>query len=195
MYVAVKGGETAIAHSLDLLADKRRGDRDIAELSLEQIDQQLGLAADRVMTEGSCYDRSLAALAIKQARGDLIEAIFLLRAYRTTLPRFGDSLPLDTSAMVAERRISSTFKDVPGGQVLGPTYDYTHRLLDFSLAAEGDRPIAPTAPADTVSTKGNSPAASRRRVPRNTFTPTSTTPTRGWLSAASSSPPASTAMS
>ena len=139
MYVAVKGGETAIAHSLDLVADKRRGDRDIAELSLEQIDQQLGLAVDRVMTEGSCYDRSLAALAIKQARGDLIEAIFLLRAYRTTLPRFGDSLPLDTSAMVAERRISSTFKDVPGGQVLGPTYDYTHRLLDFSLAAAGEK--------------------------------------------------------
>jgi alpha-D-ribose 1-methylphosphonate 5-triphosphate synthase subunit PhnI len=149
LYVAVKGGEAAIAHSLDLVADKRRGDRAIAELSLEQIDQQLGLAVDRVMTEGSCYDRSLAALAIKQARGDLIEAIFLLRAYRTTLPRFGDSLPLDTSAMVAERRISSTFKDVPGGQVLGPTYDYTHRLVDFSLAAAGDRPVAPTAPADT----------------------------------------------
>ena len=150
MYVAVKGGETAIARSLDLLADKRRGDRDITEVSLDQIDQQLGLAVDRVMTEGSCYDRALAALAIKQARGDLIEAIFLLRAYRTTLPRFGDSEPLDTSRMVAERRISSTFKDVPGGQVLGPTYDYTHRLLDFSLAAAADRPEALTAPADTV---------------------------------------------
>ena len=148
MYVAVKGGETAIAHSLDLLADKRRGDRGVAEVSLEQIDQQLGLAVDRVMTEGSCYDRALAALAIKQARGDLVEAIFLLRAYRTTLPRFGDSEPLDTSRMVAERRISSTFKDVPGGQVLGPTYDYTHRLLDFSLAAAAERPDAPTAPAD-----------------------------------------------
>jgi alpha-D-ribose 1-methylphosphonate 5-triphosphate synthase subunit PhnI len=149
MYVAVKGGETAIAHSLDYVADKRRGDRSLAELSLEQIDQQLGLAVDRVMTEGSCYDRSLAALAIKQARGDLIEAIFLLRAYRTTLPRFGESLPLDTASMVAERRISSTFKDVPGGQVLGPTYDYTHRLLDFSLVAAGERPAAATAPADT----------------------------------------------
>ena len=67
MYVAVKGGETAIAHSLDLLADKRRGDRGVAEVSLDQIDQQLGLAVDRVMTEGSCYDRALAALAIKQA--------------------------------------------------------------------------------------------------------------------------------
>ncbi len=43
------------------------------------------------MSEGSLYDRELAALAIKQARGDLVEAIFLLRAYRTTLPRFGAS--------------------------------------------------------------------------------------------------------
>jgi alpha-D-ribose 1-methylphosphonate 5-triphosphate synthase subunit PhnI len=162
MYVAVKGGETAIANSLDLVADKRRGSRDLAELTLDQIDQQLGLAVDRVMTEGSCYDRSLAALAIKQARGDLIEAIFLLRAYRTTLPRFGDSEPLDTTRMVAERRISSTFKDVPGGQVLGPTYDYTHRLLDFSLAAAGERPEAPTAPVDTSQAK----ACSNRRRPR-----------------------------
>jgi alpha-D-ribose 1-methylphosphonate 5-triphosphate synthase subunit PhnI len=148
MYVAVKGGETAIAHSLELLADRRRGDRAVPEVSLQQIDQQLSLAVDRVMTEGSCYDRELAALAIKQARGDLVEAIFLLRAYRTTLPRFGDTLPIDTSRMVAERRISSTFKDVPGGQVLGPTFDYTHRLLDFALMANGRHPAAPTAPVD-----------------------------------------------
>ena len=150
MYVAVKGGEAAIAHSLELLADRRRGDREVPELALDQIDQQLALAVDRVMTEGSCYDRSLAALAIKQARGDLVEAIFLLRAYRTTLPRFGDSEPIDTSHMVAERRISSTFKDVPGGQVLGPTFDYTHRLLDFALMANGERPAAPTAPVDAA---------------------------------------------
>ena len=45
---------------------------------------------------GSVYDRELAALAIKQARGDLIEAIFLVRAYRTTLPRLAMSLPLET---------------------------------------------------------------------------------------------------
>src|SRR5262249_49197243 len=142
MYVAVKGGETAIAHSLELLADRRRGDRGVAELSPDQIDQQLALAVDRVMTEGSCYDRALAALAIKQARGDLVEAIFLLRAYRTTLPRFGDSEPLDTSHMAVRRRISGTFKDVPGGQVLGATYDYTHRLLDFALAGDGAGEVA-----------------------------------------------------
>ena len=95
------------------------------------------------MTEGSLYDPELAALAIKQARGDLVEAIFLLRAYRTTLPRLGASLPLDTARMDVERRISATFKDLPGGQILGPTFDYTHRLLDFELA--GVRPAEPAA--------------------------------------------------
>ena len=65
-----------------------------------------------------------------QARGDLIEAIFLVRAYRTTLPRFGYSRPVDTAAMAVERRVSATYKDLPGGQLLGPTFDYTHRLLD-----------------------------------------------------------------
>jgi len=120
----------------------------MAELSLAQIDQQLALAVDRVMTEGSVYDRDLAALAIKQARGDLVEAIFLLRAYRTTLPRLAVSLPIDTGAAHVMRRISATFKDLPGGQVLGPTFDYTHRLLDFALAAERPQtpPIEPTAP-------------------------------------------------
>jgi alpha-D-ribose 1-methylphosphonate 5-triphosphate synthase subunit PhnI len=92
------------------------------------------------MAEGSLYDRELAALAIKQAQGDIIEAVFLLRAYRTTLPRFAHAAPLDTGAMAVQRRISATFKDVPGGQILGPTYDYTHRLFDFALEAEGGAP-------------------------------------------------------
>src|SRR5437879_9472854 len=94
------------------------------------------------MTEGSLYDRELAALAIKQARGDLIEAIFLVRAFRATLPRFGVTEPVDTGAMQVRRRISSTFKDIPGGQILGPTFDYTHRLLDPQLA-EGFAPEQP----------------------------------------------------
>ncbi|OYU89895.1 MAG: carbon-phosphorus lyase complex subunit PhnI [Bradyrhizobiaceae bacterium PARB1] len=137
MYVAVKGGERAIENAHRLLAHERRGDRNVPEVSLDQISNQLGLAVDRVMTEGSLYDRELAALAIKQARGDMIEAIFLLRAFRATLPRFGSSEPVDTSQMQVRRRVSSTFKDMPGGQVLGPTFDYTHRLLDPSLMGEG----------------------------------------------------------
>jgi alpha-D-ribose 1-methylphosphonate 5-triphosphate synthase subunit PhnI len=142
MYVAVKGGERAIENAHRLLAHERRGDQEVEEISLPQIAEQLSLGVDRVMTEGSLYDRELAALAIKQARGDLIEAIFLVRAFRATLPRFGATEPVDTGTMQVRRRISSTFKDIPGGQVLGPTFDYTHRLLDPQLA-EGSTPEAP----------------------------------------------------
>ncbi|MGN6143818.1 MAG: carbon-phosphorus lyase complex subunit PhnI [Mesorhizobium sp.] len=140
MYVAVKGGEAAIDNAHRLLADRRRGDRAVPALTLDQIAEQLALGVDRVMSEGSLYDRRLAALAIKQARGDLIEAIFLVRAYRTTLPRFGYGEPVDTGTMLIERRISACFKDLPGGQLLGSTFDYTHRLLDADL--DGDAEIA-----------------------------------------------------
>lgn len=143
MYVAVKGGEGAIEAAHRLLAEERRGDPGVPELSLVQIEQQLALAVDRVMGEGSLYDRELAALAIKQSRGDLIEAAFLLRAFRTTLPRFGASKPVETASMTVRRRISATFKDLPGGQILGATFDYTHRLLDFDLAREGNGTPAP----------------------------------------------------
>lgn len=142
-YVAVKGGEAAIQNAEALLQAKRRGDHDIAELSLAQIRQQMQLAVNRVMAEGSLYDPDLAALAIKQSWGDLVEAAFLLRAYRTTLPRLYYSQPLETSQMHVHRRISAIFKDVPGGQKLGPTFDYVHRLLDFKLAAENNTFVAP----------------------------------------------------
>jgi alpha-D-ribose 1-methylphosphonate 5-triphosphate synthase subunit PhnI len=148
MYVAVKGGERAIENAHALLADARRGGRSVAEVSLDQISQQLALAVDRVMSEGSLYDRELAALAVKQARGDLIEAVFLVRAFRTTCPRFGACEPLATADMEIRRRISAVFKDLPGGQVLGPTFDYTHRLLDQSLAGAADVPEPATAPDD-----------------------------------------------
>ena len=97
------------------------------------------------MTEGGIADRELAALALKQASGDNVEAIFLLRAYRTTLQRLAVSEPVDTASMRLERRISAVYKDIPGGQMLGPTYDYTHRLLDFTLLANGETPPLNTA--------------------------------------------------
>ncbi|RWN53135.1 carbon-phosphorus lyase complex subunit PhnI [Mesorhizobium sp.] len=152
MYVAVKGGEAAIANAHALLADRRRGDRSVPALRLDQIVEQLALGVDRVMSEGSLYDRELAALAIVQARGDMIEAIFLVRAYRTTLPRFGYTKAIDTGAMLVERRVSATYKDLPGGQLLGPTFDYTHRLLDPELAAGGDvaEPLQRATDADAM---------------------------------------------
>lgn len=163
MYVAVKGGERAISAAHAALARNRRGDPSVAALSLGQIREQLRLAVNRVMAEGSLYDPDLAALAIKQAQGDLVESVFLIRAYRTTLPRFGTTRPVDTAAMAITRRISATFKDAPGGQVLGPTFDYTHRLLDFALAAEGPDPMP--APAATAAPADVPPAATPAATP------------------------------
>lgn len=88
------------------------------ELSVAQIEQQLNLAVDRVMTEGGIADRELAALALKQASGDNVEAIFLLRAYRTTLAKLAVSEPLDTTEMRLERRISAVYKDIPAASCL-----------------------------------------------------------------------------
>lgn len=141
-YVAVKGGERAIDNAHAWLGESRRGDAGIAEIGTDQIASQLGRAVDRVMAEGSLYDPALAALALKQAQGDVIEAAFLVRAYRTTLPRFGYALPVDTASMLVKRRVSAIYKDMPGGQVLGPTYDYTHRLLDFALEVGFTPPAA-----------------------------------------------------
>src|SRR5262245_53628361 len=157
MYVAVKGGEAAIAAAHALLARERRGDPNVPEISADQIREQLALAVNRVMCEGSLYDPDLAAQAIKQARGDLIEAIFLLRAYRATLPRLGYAEPVDTGTMRLRRRISATYKDLPGGQLLGPTFDYTHRLFDPGSPAPAPseprgrvQPVAEPTPHVTV---------------------------------------------
>ena len=149
MYVAVKGGEKAIDNAHRWLAELRRGNTNVPELGLAQIADQLKLAVSRVMAEGSLFDPELAALALKQSRGDVIEAVFLMRAYRTTLPRFGGTRPIETDALLCSRRISATFKDIPGGQVLGPTFDYTHRLLDFQLV-DNNTPM----PAETMSADG-----------------------------------------
>ena len=55
MYVAVKGGERAIANAHRLLAAERRGDPLHPEVTIEQIDGQLARAVDRTMAEGSLY--------------------------------------------------------------------------------------------------------------------------------------------
>jgi alpha-D-ribose 1-methylphosphonate 5-triphosphate synthase subunit PhnI len=136
-YVAVKGGIEAIENACRLFAWERSKGTS-APLAVEQIRDQLYLAVDRVMGEGSLYAPDLAALALKQAAGDSSEASFMLRAYRATQPRLSYSLPVDTEEMRIVRRISSAFKDIPGGQMLGATSDYTLRLLDFELLKDDD---------------------------------------------------------
>jgi alpha-D-ribose 1-methylphosphonate 5-triphosphate synthase subunit PhnI len=131
-YVAVKGGEAAIENAAKFSLIRRAGGASAA-LTPEQIREQLHFAVDRVMGEGSLYAPELAALAFKQAAGDTFEAAFILRSYRTTLPRLGYTQPIATEDLRVIRRISAAFKDIPGGQILGPTPDYTLRLLDFEL--------------------------------------------------------------
>jgi len=129
VYVAVKGGERAIANAHALLAKVGRGDPAAPTVEVDQVTGQLGVFVARVMTEGSLYDPHLAARALLQSQGDVLEAVTLIRSYRTTLPRFGCTLPVDTAGLPPQRRISATFKDLPGGQQLGATFDYTHRLF------------------------------------------------------------------
>ena len=143
MYVAVKGGEKAIANAHALLAQRGRGQESAARIDYEQVRDQMGVLVSRVMAEGSLYDPDLAAKALLQAQGDVLEAVTLLRSYRTTLPRFGITVAIDTANLPPERRVSATFKDIPGGQQLGATFDYTHRLLADDL----DETAGP-APAD-----------------------------------------------
>lgn len=129
MYVAVKGGERAIANAHALLAKQGRGEHSDARVGIGQTTGQFGILVSRVMAEGSLYDPELAARALLQAQGDVLEAVTLMRSYRTTLPRFGYSRAIDTAGLPPQRRISATFKDLPGGQQLGATFDYTHRLF------------------------------------------------------------------
>src|ERR1700744_1588912 len=131
-YVAVKGGQDAIENA-NKLVDYFRWKGNTQPIQLDQARTQMRLGVDRAMGEGALYAPELAALALLQVEGDSFEAAFHLRAYRATLERRYESEILDTREMLVHRRISSTFRDIPGGQILGPTRDYSFRLLNPSL--------------------------------------------------------------
>lgn len=136
-YVAIKGGHRAIEGSHAAAEALRTAEGDNGTpLTLSTIEHQLRLLTSRVVSEGGLYHPRLAALAIKQMQGDTLEAAFALRAYRSTKPRLLEMPVQDTSNMRLIRRISSAFKDIPGGQMLGATYDYALRLMRMDLADE-----------------------------------------------------------
>lgn len=135
-YVAIKGGEIAVAEAIKLLDFLRTQDSAEPPLSLETIRHQLHFLHSRVLSEGGLYHPELASLAIKQSAGDTLEAAFYLRAYRSTRPRLGETPPHSGKNMRLIRRISAAFKDIPGGQMLGPTSDYLQRLFRFELLDE-----------------------------------------------------------
>lgn len=134
-YVAVKGGQEAIANAAELV-EYYRLRAATPPIEIEQIRTQMRLLVDKIMGEGSLYAPDHAALALKQNEGDVFEAAFTMRAYRATLKREYYSEVLVTRDMLIRRRISAAFRDIPGGQILGPTRDYTHRLFQPELTME-----------------------------------------------------------
>lgn len=135
-YVAIKGGKAAIDGAAAVTEFLRGRDDSGEPLNLSAIECQLRLLTSRVVSEGGLYHPRLASLAIKQFQGDTLEAAFALRAYRSTKPRLLATPVQNSTNMRCIRRISSAFKDIPGGQMLGPNYDFTLRLLRFDLADE-----------------------------------------------------------
>lgn len=138
-YVAVSGGEEAIEESIKLLEMYRS--QTSKDVDLEAMEKKMSLLIDRIMSEAGLYAPSYAALALKQCEGSIEEAVFLLRAYRSTLKRNFYTNVVNTKDMRLVRRISAAFKDIPGGQMLGATYDYTHRLIDFGIRNENAKDL------------------------------------------------------
>lgn len=147
-YVAVKGGEQAIHQSIVLMDLCHQSDSD---LSIVAIKENMPFLIDKIMSEAGLYAPDYAALALKQGKGSVEEAVFLLRAYRSTLRRDYYTNPVDICDMRIFRRISASFKDIPGGQILGPTFDYMHRLLNFDLMDTSHREAVPQEDEVTLS--------------------------------------------
>ncbi|RVM17899.1 carbon-phosphorus lyase complex subunit PhnI [Sinorhizobium meliloti] len=144
-YVAARGGEKAIQQAERLYREQMgRIDRD----RVAGIEAALPSLIDRVMGEASLYAPELAALALAQSGGDLYETLLLLRAWRTTQPRIGIAEPVLPDQTFTHRRISAAFKDIPGGQILGPTLDYSHRILATEALEQGGMSPEPVTPAD-----------------------------------------------
>lgn len=134
-YVAVKGGSDAIHHAAELVEFYRIREG-TPPIEIAQIKSQLRLAIDKVIGEGGLYAPEYAAIALKQSEGEVFEAAFILRAFITTLERRYYAEKIQTREMFVRRKISASFREIPGGQVLGPTRDYTQRILDTSKVEE-----------------------------------------------------------
>ncbi|HEY1819903.1 MAG TPA: carbon-phosphorus lyase complex subunit PhnI [Trebonia sp.] len=138
-YSGVKGGMDAILAAERLV----RGKRAAAPWSATAaIIEAYRLAVDRVMGEAGLYDEAIAADAFRQAEGDMLEAVHLVRAYRSSLPRLALSTPTDPDEMTVLRRIVPASRTPNGPQLLGRTTDYTARLLE---RPEGPVPAEPSA--------------------------------------------------
>lgn len=152
-YVAARGGEEAIQQA-EKLFHVLVGP--LTRQRVETIEESMPYLLDRVMGEASLYAPRLAALALAQTGGDPYEAVLLLRAFRSTQPRIAYAKPVGPDETLVLRRISAAFKGIPGGQFLGPTLDYSHRLLRTDVLdkdSDSHPDDLPMEPAETPAPK------------------------------------------
>jgi alpha-D-ribose 1-methylphosphonate 5-triphosphate synthase subunit PhnI len=128
-YAAARGGVEAILAAEELVR-RKRVEGSSPKLEIGQIMERLGLAVDRVVGEGGLWAPELAAFALRQTEGDIIEAVQLLRSYRSTLPRVAHAVVVDMNELEILRRIVPAYRTPPGPQLLGKTLDYVGRMLD-----------------------------------------------------------------
>ncbi len=138
-YAAARGGLEAILAAEQLVRAKRDGGSS-PPLEAGQLTERLSLAVDRVMGEAGLWAPRLAALAIRQTEGDVIEAAHLLRAYRSTCPRLAQALTVHADELEILRRIVPAYRVPPGPQLLGRTLDYVGRVLEVEPPAPAAGP-------------------------------------------------------
>lgn len=155
-YVATRGGEKAIEQAERLFRAEMGA---ITPERVAEIRDAMPYLVDRVMGEASLYDEDLAALALAQTGGELFEAVLLLRAWRTTQPRLQVAEVIEQDTLFTHRRISAAFKDIPGGQLLGPTLDYSHRVMATDVLG-GDTFTPPAVEAAETPSPAYHPAVS-----------------------------------
>jgi alpha-D-ribose 1-methylphosphonate 5-triphosphate synthase subunit PhnI len=152
-YSAARGGLDAILAAEELMRAKRDGGSS-PPLGIDQVTERLNLAVDRVMGEAGLWAPELAARALRQAEGDIIEAAHLLRAYRSTRMRLAQPVTVHADELEILRRIVPAYRVPPGPQLLGRTLDYVGRLLDVGTGprpseAPAKKPDPPEPPPQT----------------------------------------------
>jgi len=130
-YAAARGGLNAILTAENLVRRLRDLDPS-ARIELDQFTGRLRLLVDRVMGESGLWAPDLASMALRQGEGDVIEAVHLLRAYKSTLPRLDTAIPVHVNEMTLMRRVVPAFREPGGPQILGRSTDYTARMLTTS---------------------------------------------------------------
>ena len=142
-YVAVRGGTEAIERSIERLRYERL--RKGLGPGAAAIEAGMRGLVDQVMSEASLYSEAVTACAIKQAEGSPEEAVFLVRAFRSTLPRRHYSLEIASRSMIVERRISATSRTSPAGR--SSALPATTRIASYRPRRRARRTGAPGSPA------------------------------------------------